>query len=256
MDDTFPKAAFAEPAPTLLTNPKREETIEEHWPHVQAKGHLARLSPVDLAQFVSDVCEGLLYLSVQAPPNLVRSIFLPLALGAFSDWPPEKLQDIGIFYERLDKAGPLGINGQPMFLSMWVLHKDDWAKAKRAIVNEIERRKEAQKALEKDLEGWAWKTGRDELSGQPEVLDRSYAMRSNTALADALSHLIMPTIVVGILLPPWNVGWWAYALCAGILKDSTGMGVPYLIGLPGVVLTTPLVKAVNAVRAWEEQGTM
>jgi hypothetical protein len=64
-------------------------------------------------------------------------VFMPLALGAFA---PEKdkefevgalkeepttLQDIGLFYEYWDKAGPRSINGYPIFMSCGVLNHED-----------------------------------------------------------------------------------------------------------------------------------
>ncbi len=149
----FPKAAFEGPAPDLLLQPKRKETVEEFWPHHEAKFTVAKLKPADLAAFVRDACENRIYLMTQAPPHMVRMIFLPVALGAFAGWPREKVEEIGMIYEYWDKAMNSSINGQPIFSSMRLLHADDWEKAHKAIVRALERRKAAEKALEGELGG-------------------------------------------------------------------------------------------------------
>lgn len=49
-------------------------------------------------------------------------------------------RDIGILYEEYRAAGPVGINGYPMFFSFRILHKDDWAIVKAAVLREQARR--------------------------------------------------------------------------------------------------------------------
>ena len=69
--------------------------------------------------------------------TVMGMVFMPLALGAFA--PKKKkefevgalqeeemeLQDIGLFYEYWDKAGPRSINGYPIFWSCSVLNHED-----------------------------------------------------------------------------------------------------------------------------------
>lgn len=54
----------------------------------------------------------------------------------------EYFRDIGLIYEYLDKAGPRSINGYPIFFSMRIMHRDDWARAARAIEREQKRMQE------------------------------------------------------------------------------------------------------------------
>lgn len=45
-----------------------------------------------------------------------------IALMDWSDWDPSK---IGLIYEEMHKAGPMAVNGYPMFLSLRMVHADD-----------------------------------------------------------------------------------------------------------------------------------
>ena len=53
------------------------------------------------------------------------SVFMPLALGALKDRTEEELKDIGLFYEHLSEAGPRSVNGNPCFMSVRMLTKDE-----------------------------------------------------------------------------------------------------------------------------------
>lgn len=59
-----------------------------------------------------------------------------VGVGRKSD---EDWASVGIFYEYLDKAGPRSVNGWPSFLSMRLMHVDDWERCRKAIVREQER---------------------------------------------------------------------------------------------------------------------
>ena len=50
-------------------------------------------------------------------------------------------RDLGVVYERLSQAGPRAINGYPMFMSLRLLHREDWKLAYDAYRKEVERRK-------------------------------------------------------------------------------------------------------------------
>lgn len=50
------------------------------------------------------------------------------------------LSQIGIIYEYMHAAGNVGINGQPVFMSLRVLHAKDWEIARKAILKEQKRR--------------------------------------------------------------------------------------------------------------------
>lgn len=51
--------------------------------------------------------------------HMLRAIFLPIGLGGM----PANVEDIGMVYEYLEKAGPRSINGYPIFFSCQMLHK-------------------------------------------------------------------------------------------------------------------------------------
>ena len=57
--------------------------------------------------------------------NLVSMIFMPIALGGFADMSKEDADDVGMIYEYMDKAGPRGVNGYPIFWSCHILGKKD-----------------------------------------------------------------------------------------------------------------------------------
>jgi hypothetical protein len=68
-------------------------------------------------------------------------------IKAFADWEAmcerwrqEFISNIGVIYEWMEKAGPRSVNGYPTFFSCRLLHKEDWERAKVAIVREQERR--------------------------------------------------------------------------------------------------------------------
>ena len=101
-----------------------------------------KLSDEQLKQFVLDFCDGALYTSAH-PSKMedIKLVFLPLMLGALSDWIPEELETIGLIYEDMSKAMPRSVNGMPMFMSCHIMHIEDWERARKAIDAEFDRRK-------------------------------------------------------------------------------------------------------------------
>lgn len=98
------------------------------------------MSDNQLREFVRGVLNGSLFLSVQVRQQRdVPVVFMPIALGAFSDWPEEKLKDIGVFYARMSAALPRSLNGNPMFAEVRYLHKEDWARASKTLSREWSR---------------------------------------------------------------------------------------------------------------------
>jgi hypothetical protein len=112
------------------------------------KGHakVPRLSDDELREFVNDFTSGLIFSNVhfrsaEEEKSLLGSVFMPLVFGALSRYSVEEIQNIGLMYEHINKAGPMAINGYPIFFSMRLMHKDDWDRARIAIQAETERRK-------------------------------------------------------------------------------------------------------------------
>lgn len=89
--------------------------------------------------FVVDYLQNKVITSNQIPDDLWPKCFMVLALGALSGWGKEELLKIGILYEYLDQAMPVGINGYPMFMSCRMMHIDDWVVCAAAIAKELER---------------------------------------------------------------------------------------------------------------------
>ena len=53
-----------------------------------------------------------------------------------------RMADLGCIYEEYSKAGPRSINGYPCFFSFHVLSKNDWERARKAIIKELAHREE------------------------------------------------------------------------------------------------------------------
>ena len=110
-----------------------------------------RMPKSDLAKFVQDFVDGKLITDRHVPQDLIGQIFMPLIFGCFEEYSDAEKKNLGIVYEYYDKAGPMGINGYPMFMSLHIMHKDDWAIAASAIKKEEARRKEYLNTMENDL---------------------------------------------------------------------------------------------------------
>ena len=77
---------------------------------------------------------------VSSRPNIdYGMVFLPLALGALSQFLETELPKIGGFYAAYADALPRSINGYPIFLTVGIIHILDWEKAWRVIDREIRR---------------------------------------------------------------------------------------------------------------------
>jgi len=106
---------------------------------------LSLMSKEELRQFVDDLVSDRIFTSSHIRPNerqdMVATVFMPVALGAFANWSDTGMANIGVLWEYTSKAGPRCINGYPIFFSMHMVHKDDWAVAVEAAQRERERRK-------------------------------------------------------------------------------------------------------------------
>ncbi len=97
-----------------------------------------RLTPEEIADMAAALVGDRLCVASALPEDMIDHVFMPLGLMGFpSDIEPE---DVGNVVEFLSKALPTGINGYPVFLSMRIVHKEDWAQV-------IERFTKAQEAL-------------------------------------------------------------------------------------------------------------
>jgi len=87
------------------------------------------LSEKELSQLAKDIATNLVFTSDHVRreewDNILGMVFMPIALGAFSDMTEEAKKDIGMVYEYYDKAGPRSINGYPIFFSFRILNVKD-----------------------------------------------------------------------------------------------------------------------------------
>lgn len=119
-----------------------EEFRRKSWRQLKRIG-VGRKSEEELREFVIDFLAGRIFTSAHMTNSAsLGLVFMPLALGALSDWPDEDWADIGIIYEYLDKAGPRSINGMPSFFSLRIMHRDDWLRCIKAIQREHQRQQE------------------------------------------------------------------------------------------------------------------
>ena len=121
------------------------EPLSASWDTLREALVLPRMSDDDLRRFVDDFTSDRIFsdrhFAPGTPPNIVTMVFMPLALGALSNYAPESLSVIGLFWEYTSAALPRGINGYPMFGSVRMMHREDFDRAKVAIQRETERRK-------------------------------------------------------------------------------------------------------------------
>lgn len=100
----------------------RSDTKVSVWPKEPT-----RLSDAQRDDLMQDACAGKIYFDWNVPEGTpVESVFIPFKLGSFNDAPRSYVEAIGCVYQRVDKAGPLAVNGEPMFFSMQVLHREDY----------------------------------------------------------------------------------------------------------------------------------
>jgi hypothetical protein len=108
---------------------------------------LPRMSDAELREFVLGVCDDKVFTSAHLQQregglDLLRMVFLPLALGAMKEAPEAHIKDVGLMWEWMREAGPRSINGYPMFFSVRFMHQLDWERALPAIKAELKRREE------------------------------------------------------------------------------------------------------------------
>ncbi len=82
-----------------------------------------RLTEDDMRTLARDWVEGRIFTHADIKePDMMRSVFMLVGLGGLGDIDTSQ---IGMIYEHLSHAGPLSINGYPMFMSLRIVHKQD-----------------------------------------------------------------------------------------------------------------------------------
>jgi len=121
--------------------PNSNPGIEESWEDLKPALDIPRMTDDQLREFVLGVVDGRIFTDRQAR-NDPFMVFFPPIWSPFAGYNQESMKNrLGCIYEYVDKALPRAINGQPCFMSMRVMHIDDWKRASAAITAEVERRK-------------------------------------------------------------------------------------------------------------------
>jgi hypothetical protein len=103
------------------------------------KAVVTRLPAAELRKLAVDLRAGQVFTSAHVPADqqdALPMVFMPIALGGLRQLTKKELDDVGLIYEYLDKAGPRAINGFPSFFSMHFLNKDD-ARQLGAIIKKL-----------------------------------------------------------------------------------------------------------------------
>ncbi len=101
---------------------------------------LNRLNNEELKQIAIDIRAGRIFSNWHIPdnePDMLYSIFMPLGLMNADQMEEIATANIGLVYEYMNQAGPMAINGYPMFMSFHVLHLND-AKVVLEFINRLE----------------------------------------------------------------------------------------------------------------------
>lgn len=101
-----------------------------------------RMEPEKLRTFIKEVRSGSIFLSLYLNnPKDIPMVFMPLALGGLSNHSESYIKSIGAVWEYYSKAGPMSINGMPMFMSCHLIHQEDVKIVTEALV-QLEKQEE------------------------------------------------------------------------------------------------------------------
>jgi hypothetical protein len=123
-----------------MSEKKEEEGPEEEGPEEEGEKYpeeIRRMSKEELATFVREFRGGQIFSSAhisEGDDHIIRMVFLVLTLGGLHDAPDSYLNSIGLIWEYFSNAGPRSINGYPQFFSCHLMHRDDWDRARKAII--------------------------------------------------------------------------------------------------------------------------
>lgn len=93
------------------------------------------LTDEEVKKLAKDIYTGLVFtdMHLNNPVNLPR-VFMPLALLNKEQMDEFKGNLPGMIYEYMDRAGPMSIDGMPMFLSFRFLNQEDAKKVNEKFI--------------------------------------------------------------------------------------------------------------------------
>lgn len=106
---------------------------------------LNRMEKEDLKKLALDMHKGLIFADTQIQqPNMLVMVFMPLALMPINKkW----VDQVGLIYEYLDKAGPRSVNGMPTFMSMRIVPRADLP----MLIEYVKKYEKAEKAVKLEI---------------------------------------------------------------------------------------------------------
>jgi hypothetical protein len=98
----------------------------------------------DLKKIAIDIANNKIFTSQHCPQDMIGNVFTLLMFGTLRQY---NISSIGLLYEYIDTAGPMCINGYPIFLSHRMLNKKDTRKVFRMVDKYITKKKELEDLL-------------------------------------------------------------------------------------------------------------
>lgn len=122
---------------------------EEQPEQPKEKKELYRMSVAEIKEFVLGFCDGRIWTDQMChSEHDIGLVFMVLTLGGLKD---TKVEDIGCIWEWRRVAGRQSVNGQPIFFSCHIMHKDDWHVCIDLIKEEQQRRDNLQVQIQQKL---------------------------------------------------------------------------------------------------------
>jgi hypothetical protein len=112
-----------DPSPGPSDEPQSQPSDK---PQSKPTYEIPRLTDDEIKTVAADLVKGRIFTANDCPPDQITVLFFPL-LALMSEgqlnW-----DDIGMIYEYMDKAAPMGVNGLPFFFTCRIVNKEDWGK--------------------------------------------------------------------------------------------------------------------------------
>jgi hypothetical protein len=76
-------------------------------------------------------CEGRILFSTQVPKEIISMVFMPIIFLNEEQRQELIAENVFAFYGKMADAGPRGINGYPIFWTMYRISEDDYNKLRQ-----------------------------------------------------------------------------------------------------------------------------